>query len=118
MVFNATFNNISVISVNLSISIRTIQTTTFRLRTGHNRLNQHLNSHENNIIPNVLLWRGRARYHPHFTDMQEPSGIERTTTLQEKLYGPVNALQKTTRFVAETEIQFTGHACFHMLLAN
>jgi hypothetical protein len=37
--------------------------------------------------------------------MQEPSGIERTTTLQEKLYGPVNALQKTTRFIAETEIQ-------------
>ena len=27
------------------------------------------------------------------------------TTLQEKLYGPVDALQKTTRFVAETEIQ-------------
>jgi len=53
----------------------------------------------------VLLWRGRARYHPHFTDMQEPSGIERTTTLQEKLYGPVDALQKTTRFIAETEIK-------------
>jgi hypothetical protein len=28
-------------------------------------------------IPDVLLWRGRARYLPHFTDMQEPSGIER-----------------------------------------
>jgi hypothetical protein len=27
------------------------------------------------------------------------------TTLQEKLYGPVDALQKTTRFVAETELQ-------------
>jgi hypothetical protein len=27
------------------------------------------------------------------------------TTLQEKLFGPVDALQKTTRFVAETEIQ-------------
>ena len=27
------------------------------------------------------------------------------TTLQEKLYGPMDALQKTTRFVAETEIQ-------------
>ena len=39
--------------------------------------------------------------------MQEPSGIERPlpTTLQEKLYGPVDALQKTARFVAETEIQ-------------
>jgi hypothetical protein len=27
------------------------------------------------------------------------------TTLQEKLYGPVDTPQKTTRFVAETEIQ-------------
>jgi hypothetical protein len=27
------------------------------------------------------------------------------TTLQEKLYEPVDALQKTTRFIAETEIQ-------------
>jgi hypothetical protein len=27
------------------------------------------------------------------------------TTLQEKLYRPVDALQKTTRFVAETELQ-------------
>ena len=26
------------------------------------------------------------------------------TTLQEKLYGPVDVLQKTTRFVAETEL--------------
>jgi hypothetical protein len=56
MVFNATFNNISVISLQFAL-------------------------------------------YPHFT------GIERTTTLQGKLYGPVDALQKTTRFVAETEIQ-------------
>jgi hypothetical protein len=34
-------------------------------------------SHENHTIPDVLLWRGRARYLPHFTDMQEPSDIER-----------------------------------------
>ena len=56
---------------------RSDQTTIFRLRTGHNRLNQHLNSHENHTIPDVLLWRDRARYCPHFTDMQEPSDIER-----------------------------------------
>jgi uncharacterized membrane protein len=34
-------------------------------------------TNENHTIPDVLLWRGRARYRPHFTDMQEPSGIER-----------------------------------------
>ena len=67
---------------------RSDQTAIFRLRTGHNRLNQHLNrvmkiisspmcSCGDHIIPDVLLWRGRARYRPHFTDMQEPSGIER-----------------------------------------
>jgi len=28
-------------------------------------------------IPDVLLWRGRARYRPHFTDIQEPWSIER-----------------------------------------
>jgi hypothetical protein len=33
--------------------------------------------HENHIIPDVLTWRGRARYRPHFTDMQEPPGIVR-----------------------------------------
>ena len=25
----------------------------------------------------MFLWKGRARYCPHFTDMQEPSGIVR-----------------------------------------
>jgi hypothetical protein len=27
--------------------------------------------------PRCLLWRGRARYRPHFTDLQETSGFER-----------------------------------------
>jgi hypothetical protein len=40
--------------------------------------NKYLQSaDENHTIPDVLLWRGRARYRPHITDMQEPSGIER-----------------------------------------
>ena len=47
------------------------------------------------------------RKQQHFTDMQEPSGIERrdmaitNNTSGEALW----TLQKTTRFVAETEIQ-------------
>jgi hypothetical protein len=31
----------------------------------------------NHIIPDVLMWRGKAIYRPHFTDRQEPSGIEK-----------------------------------------
>ena len=56
---------------------RSNQTTICRLRTGHNTQPTSEQSHENHTIPDVLLWRGRARYRPHFTDMQEPSGIER-----------------------------------------
>jgi hypothetical protein len=56
---------------------RSDQATNVRLMTGYNRLKQHLNSQKNHTIPNVLLWRGSARYRPHVTDMQEPSGIER-----------------------------------------
>jgi hypothetical protein len=29
------------------------------------------------LNPDVLMWRGKARYRPHFTDMQEPSGVEK-----------------------------------------
>ena len=38
---------------------------------------KHEQSHENHTTPDVLLWRGRARYLLHFTDKQEQSGIER-----------------------------------------
>ena len=42
-------------------------------------LNQkHEQSHENYIIPDMLLWRGRTRYLLHFSEKQESSGIERT----------------------------------------
>ena len=34
-------------------------------------------NHENHTIADVLMRRGRARYRSHFTDMQEPSEIER-----------------------------------------
>jgi hypothetical protein len=67
-------------------------------------------TNENHTIPDVILWRGRARYRPYFADMQDHQALREEiwplpTTLQEKLYGPVDALRKTTRFVAETEIE-------------
>jgi hypothetical protein len=89
---------------------RSDQTTIFRLRTGHNRLNQHLNSHEN--IPSPMCSCGETEQdtaHILQTCKNHQAWREEIwplpTTLQEKLYGPVDALQKTTRFVAETELQ-------------
>ena len=88
------------------------KTTIFRLRTGrHNRLNQHLNR-VMKVIPFPMCSRGETEQDTahilqtcrnHQTLREEIWPLP--TTLQEKLYGPVDALQKTTRFVAETELQ-------------
>jgi len=90
---------------------RSDQTTIFGLRTGHNRLNQHLNRIMK-IVSSPMCSCGETE--------QDTAHILQTcknhqalreeiwplaTTLQEKLYGPVDTLQKTTRFVAETGIQ-------------
>jgi hypothetical protein len=40
-------------------------------------LDSNNSSFFNHIIPDVLIWSGKARYRPHFTHMQEPSGIEK-----------------------------------------
>ena len=55
------------------------QVTIFRLRTGHNRLNKHLDSKlkvKSCAIPYVFLWRGRARCRPHLTRLQEFAAVE------------------------------------------
>jgi hypothetical protein len=90
---------------------RSDQTTIFRLRTGHNRLNQHLNR-VMKIIPSLMCSCGEAEqdtFHILQTCKNHQALREEIwplpTTLQEKLYGLVDALQKTTRFVVETEIQ-------------
>ncbi|XP_062614077.1 uncharacterized protein LOC134275799 [Saccostrea cucullata] len=87
------------------------QTTIFRLRTGQNRLNQHLHR-VMKVIPSPMCPCGEAeqntehllqhcRIHQALRNNTWPT----PTTLQEKLYGPVEALQKTTRFVEETGTQ-------------
>ncbi|XP_062579709.1 uncharacterized protein LOC134241701 [Saccostrea cucullata] len=87
------------------------QTTIFRLRTGHNRLNQHLHR-VMKVIPSPMCPCGEAdqntehllqhcRIHQALRNNTWPT----PTTLQEKLYGLVEALQKTTRFVEETGTQ-------------
>ena len=75
------------------------------------RLNQHLNR-VMKVIPFPMCSRGETEQDTahilqtcrnHQTLREEIWPLP--TTLQEKLYGPVDALQKTTRFVAETELQ-------------
>ncbi|OOY33764.1 hypothetical protein BOV88_13545 [Solemya velum gill symbiont] len=90
---------------------RSEQTTIFRLRTGHNRLNLHLHK-VMKVVPSPMCPCGEAEQdtahllqscnlHQALRDKIWHS----VTSLEEKLYGPVDSLQKTTRFVEETGIQ-------------
>jgi hypothetical protein len=77
---------------------RSDQTTIFRLRTGHNRINQHLNrvmkiipspmcSCGDHTIPDVLLWRSyhprcavQCKIPPHLTNMNHQALREEAIT--------------------------------------
>lgn len=87
------------------------QTTIFRLRTGHNRPNQRLHR-VTKVIPSPMCPCGEAEQnteqllqHCRIHQALQNNTWPTPTTLQEKLYGPVEALQKTTRFVEETGTQ-------------
>lgn len=90
---------------------RSEQTTIFRLRTGHNRLNKHLHR-VLKVIPSPMCPCGEAEQDTeHFLQTCKSHQALRTkiwetpTTIRDKLYGLVEALQKTARFVEETGIQ-------------
>ncbi|XP_056000382.1 uncharacterized protein LOC125675120 [Ostrea edulis] len=87
------------------------QTVIFRLRTGHNRLNKHLNR-VMKVVPSPMCPCGEAEQdttHILQTCKNHQALGQRIwplpTTIQEKLFGTVEDLQKTTRFVEEAEIQ-------------
>ncbi|XP_048778819.2 uncharacterized protein LOC125682098 [Ostrea edulis] len=87
------------------------QTVIFRLRTGHNRLNKHLNR-VMKVVPSPMCPCGEAEQdttHILQTCKNHQALRQRIwplpTTIQEKLFGTVEDLQKTTRFVEEAEIQ-------------
>ena len=87
------------------------QTTIFRLRTGHNRLNQHLHR-VLKVVPSPMRPCGEAEQNTeHFLQTcklhqaQREKIWDKPTPITEKLYGPVENLQKMTRFVEETGIQ-------------
>lgn len=83
----------------------------FRLRTGHNRLNQHMHRRFH-LAPSPFCPCGRAEQTtehilqdcPELQDLRKETWPQRTS-LQDKLYGTVEALQKTTDFVTKSHLR-------------
>ena len=83
----------------------------FRLRTGHNRLNYHLNKRFR-LAPSPLCPCGEDDQTAEH--ILQDCGIYRAlreeiwpapVSMREKLYGPVDALQKTTHFILKAKFQ-------------
>ena len=90
---------------------RSQQTIIFRLRTGHNRLNQHL-FRKMRIVPSPMCPCGEAEQDT--AHILQECGNHRLLReemwpapepLQNKLYGPVDALQRTAEFILKTGLQ-------------
>ena len=83
------------------------QVVIFRLRTGHSKLNQHLHR-KLNMVPSPMCTCGDSEHILQtcriFKDLRE-SIWTTPTTLQNKLYGTIEDLQKTTQFITESNIQ-------------
>ena len=94
---------------------RAEQVVIFRLRTGHNRLNQHLHR-KLRVVPSPMCPCGEAEQDTAHI-LQDCWGLQllreetwpRPTTLEEKFYGLVGELQKTTIFILRTGLKDTGY---------
>ena len=82
----------------------------FRLRTGHNRLNKHL--HRLNIVrsPRCPCGEDDQTAKHILQDCRNLQTLRENTwptteSLQDKLYGPVDMLQKTTQFITASGVQ-------------
>jgi hypothetical protein len=54
------------------------------------------------------MWRGKAIYRPHFTDRQEPSGIEKRDSQQDSARMPVlltNQVEMETNISAKPYLE-------------
>ena len=87
------------------------QVVIFRLRTGHNRLNQHL-FRKMRAVPSPMCPCGEAEQDT--AHILQECGIHRLLReemwpapepLHNKLYGPVDALQRTAEFVSKSGLQ-------------
>lgn len=82
--------------------------TIFRLRTGHNRLNKHLHS-KLKVVPSPMCPCGEAEQDAlHILQecgnfrLQREAIWPEPTPMEDKLYGTVESLQKTTAFLYQT----------------
>jgi len=87
------------------------QVVIFRLRTGHNRLLHHLHK-KMHLVPSPRCPCGEADQTAEHVlqDCRSFSALREETwpqpeTLHNKLYGPVDALQKTTSFISRAGLQ-------------
>ena len=87
------------------------QVIVFRLRTGHNRLNHHL-SRKLRLVPSPLCPCGleeQTTEHvlqscPDLRELRDETWPE-PTSLRGKLYGSVEALQRTANFILASKLQ-------------
>ena len=87
------------------------QVVTFRLRTGHNRLNHHLHR-KMRRVPSPMCPCGEAEQTTEHI-LQECRNLRslreelwpKPVPLQNKLHGPVEMLQKTTSFISKAGLQ-------------
>ena len=90
---------------------RAEQVVIFRLRTGHNRLNQHLHR-KLRVVPSPMCSCGEAEQDTAHI-LQDCGDLRllreetwpRPTPLEEKLHGPVGELQRTATFILKTCLQ-------------
>ena len=82
----------------------------FRLRTGHNRLNKHL--HRLKIVrsPGCQCGKGEQTADHILQDCEDLQNLRHNTwpvetSVQDKLYGPVDMLRRTTQFIVGSGIQ-------------
>ena len=95
----------------LHLLTRPEQVSIFRLRTGHNALNKHLHS-KLKVVPSPMCPCGEAEQDTHHI-LQECRNFQRQrrkmwpepTPIEDKLYGTVGSLQKTTTFLAWTGLR-------------
>ena len=87
------------------------QVVIFRLRTGHNRLNQHLHK-KMHVVPSPMCPCGEAEQDmAHILQDCRSHQLLRAEiwptpeSLYNKLYGPVDALQRTTDYISRSGLQ-------------
>ena len=104
------WNNVKVL-FEILVYTRKEQVDIFRLRTGHNRLNSHMNKKMKKVSSPLCPCGEAEQDSRHVLQDCRQQHRERkelwptATSLHEKLYGPVEMLQRTALFLTRTGLQ-------------